>query len=394
MALRLCAFVLSRRGRAALLGVVALSAAVAVWTAAGAAPARTVIVPATGDPTLGGWTNSGINLAAGQTFRIEASGRASFDPRPEYQLTDPSGAGHDRRTGAAVVPRYDAGVIRTAPIGVLIGAVLANGVASKPFVLGAASVKTAPMSGALLLAYNDNPGQYSNNSGSYTVKIQLTSTYVALGDSYSSGEGVDPYFRDGYDQATGTQPGDVDNRCHRSTRAYAEYVNPPGFNRPLYELASGGGDPGTGKRVNKYGSDQNVRQAGLLAWVFWACSGAKTKHVLPKSLGGRPQSDSRFREHYAQLDNPTVNSSADLVTITIGGNDVGFRDVLTTCATSRRSCNNPAFRAALEAKIDALKPALTKASRLFAKRRPTPESSSSAIPTYSRDRLRSSHASS
>jgi peptidoglycan hydrolase-like protein with peptidoglycan-binding domain len=51
--------------------------------------------------------------------------------------------------------------------------------------------------------------------------------YVALGDSYSSGEGLDP-FLPGTDTLTDT--------CHRSTQAYSQYV----FPKPsLFEACSG-----------------------------------------------------------------------------------------------------------------------------------------------------------
>src|SRR3954464_3628364 len=65
-------------------------------------------------------------------------------------------------------------------------------------------------------------------------------TYVALGDSFSSGEGVYPYLRDTMDAAG--QP--IGNRCDRSTRAYATYVSPRGVDATVYALASGGGSAG------------------------------------------------------------------------------------------------------------------------------------------------------
>lgn len=161
--------------------------------------------------------------------------------------------------------------------------------------------------------------------------------YVALGDSYSSGEGVVPFFRDGYDPNTGSQPGNIDNRCHRSTRVYAEAVKPADYYKPLYVLASGGGKPGSGKRVNKYGSDQNVRFGNSVHWALLACSEATSLNVLSAhpadgSDPGIPQNvGAGFSEPYTQIDNPALNSDTDLVTLTIGGNDLHFVDVLTFC---------------------------------------------------------------
>jgi len=157
-------------------------------------------------------------------------------------------------------------------------------------------------------------------------------TYVALGDSFSSGEGVAPYL------------GASTTRCDRSTRAYAAWVRPRGFGSTVYALASGGGNAGVD---NRYGSDANVRSAGPFTWSFWACSGARTRQVLDGAMG---------------LEN------ADLVTLTIGGNDAGYVDVLVQCGLSR--CNTAAFRAQRAAKIDALKPSLEAAYRAIATEAP------------------------
>ncbi|MFJ7962479.1 SGNH/GDSL hydrolase family protein [Streptomyces sp. NPDC096324] len=54
------------------------------------------------------------------------------------------------------------------------------------------------------------------------------------------------------------------------------------------------------------------------SFAFNACSGATTDDVLAKQLG-------------------SLNSSTSLVTITIGGNDAGFADVMRTCVLSIRS---------------------------------------------------------
>ena len=172
------------------------------------------------------------------------------------------------------------------------------------------------------------------------------------------GEGIDPYFRDGYNES-GIQTGTVDNRCHRSTRAYAESVQPPTYQSPLYELASGDGQPGTGKRINKYGSDANVRRAHHVVWAFLACSGATTLNVLPKAEGGFRQSwKAGYRDLVPQLDHPIIDAGTDIVTITIGGNDVGFSDILKYCSVS--ACNKPGYVNSLNEQIDQLQPRLVK----------------------------------
>ena len=157
-------------------------------------------------------------------------------------------------------------------------------------------------------------------------------TYVALGDSFSSGEGVSPYL------------GAATTRCDRSTRAYATWVRPRGFTASVYALASGGGTPGPG---NRYGSDANVRTSGVFTWSFWACSGAKARQTLAGA---------------------TALENADLVTLTIGGNDAGYVDVLVQCALSR--CDTAAFRVQRAAAIDALKPTLVSTYRAIAEQAP------------------------
>lgn len=99
---------------------------------------------------------------------------------------------------------------------------------------------------------------------------------VAMGDSYSSGEGL---FE--YDIAS--------EGCHRSPKAYAYYV---------------------------------AKRQKLGVPVFVACSGAQTRDFYdanPNHIGEAPQLSSLTKE-------------TKIVTLTIGGNDAGFGRVLTECA--------------------------------------------------------------
>jgi lysophospholipase L1-like esterase len=110
--------------------------------------------------------------------------------------------------------------------------------------------------------------------------------YAALGDSFSSGEGVRPYLH-------GT---DVRNdRCHRSAHAYS--------------------------RLFRFGA----RKPRL---TFVACSGATTVNLwqAPPQYPG---------EHVVQVAAPGMSTATDLVTVTIGGNDVDFSSVLKACAKRR-----------------------------------------------------------
>ncbi|MFC7329633.1 SGNH/GDSL hydrolase family protein [Marinactinospora rubrisoli] len=100
--------------------------------------------------------------------------------------------------------------------------------------------------------------------------------YYALGDSYSSGDGADDYL-------SGTA---VDGGCWRSANAYPHLI------------ADG------------------LDLAGELGFV--ACSGQRG-HAMLEALGGAD----------SQLDR--VSRHTSLVTIGIGGNDLGFTSVLKAC---------------------------------------------------------------
>jgi hypothetical protein len=113
----------------------------------------------------------------------------------------------------------------------------------------------------------------------------LANGYVALGDSYSSGEGNGPFL-------TGTDVKGV-NTCHRSSDAYPELL---------------------------------AQDLGNVNLSFVACSGATTGNVWNSS--DPAESTSRDPEPL-QID--SLSPATRLVTITIGGNDVHFADVIKEC---------------------------------------------------------------
>jgi len=116
--------------------------------------------------------------------------------------------------------------------------------------------------------------------------------YVALGDSYSSGKGVEPY------QEANGEP----DPCFRSQRAYPELLS--------QELDS---------------SDVE----------FWACSGLWVWQLSTRTVSAdRPPFDDPATvppgtSHQSYLDR--LDGQVSLVTITIGGHDVGFGDVMFDC---------------------------------------------------------------
>lgn len=127
-------------------------------------------------------------------------------------------------------------------------------------------------------------------SASRSFSAQSATRVVALGDSYSAGEGIVPYAN---------VPG-AGQGCHQSLSGY-----PTRFGRAGFEIP---GLLGNTPRLD-----------------YAACSGARIKHVI-----ATPQ-DARGEWHSVQLE--SVDASADLVTMTIGGNDIGFGEILRHCAT-------------------------------------------------------------
>jgi GDSL-like Lipase/Acylhydrolase family/WD40-like Beta Propeller Repeat len=132
--------------------------------------------------------------------------------------------------------------------------------------------------------------------------------YVALGDSYSSGEGLSPYL------AGSTFP--ALNQCHRSSRAYGPQL-------ATYRGLAGG------------------------EFTFAACSGAVTDDFFtpnPSNLGEPAQVD--------QLGDGTTQ-----LTLTVGGNDAGFPEVLGDCVVGYGSSGSlgcsSRWDTATRARIDA-----------------------------------------
>ena len=122
--------------------------------------------------------------------------------------------------------------------------------------------------------------------------------YVALGDSYSAGEGIKPFFDT--------------SRCHRSIKAYSSQVQVPFTGQTFYGS----------KAPYSYGT--------------LTCSGDTTSDVLKHQLGNKPVLPN---SHYASL-----GATTGLVTITVGGNDAKFADVLGFCGWRHTACQDDEFQ--------------------------------------------------
>lgn len=130
---------------------------------------------------------------------------------------------------------------------------------------------------------------------------------VSMGDSYSSGEGVEPFYGQG--KAIKEKAVDEDWLAHRSVHSWPGMLSLPG-------------DEGT--MADNKGT----------FWFFVAGSGAKTENF--HNTQHREVERVFYKSSYdlpAQLDifDELEPGSVDYVTMTIGGNDVGFADIIETC---------------------------------------------------------------
>lgn len=139
---------------------------------------------------------------------------------------------------------------------------------------------------------------------------------VSLGDSYSSGEGITPFY--GQDDPVPVKVKNQDWLAHRSQNSW----------------------PGMLTLENDDGETVKMSEHRDTNWYFAATSGAETKHLESEfkkfyykdweyTLGaGIPFVG--FKKIDAQLDifNNIEHGTVDYVTITIGGNDAGFAKII------------------------------------------------------------------
>ena len=151
---------------------------------------------------------------------------------------------------------------------------------------------------------------------------------VSFGDSYASGEGIEPFY--GQDKPLSQRVYDQDWLAHRSSLSWPALIRVPGYS----------------------GTMSNYRRTGPstagVQWYFAAASGAVTSDVY---LGTQNKKANKTEwvtkwfiptpvKYTSSVDLPKqisvfnqVRGSVDYVTMSIGGNDVGFVNIITECAT-------------------------------------------------------------
>ncbi len=156
------------------------------------------------------------------------------------------------------------------------------------------------------------------------------SIIASLGDSYASGEGASASGGVDYFRETDVDGGDKEWRaaCHRSTKAWSRMMVLPDSTAPVGQRADNL-DPALDHRLI-------------------ACATARTSAVLsgasdapPNAFGGKGETD--YHE-VAQLDSGWVDKDTTLVTLSIGGNDARFVDILKLCVLSNEiDCQHQAL---------------------------------------------------
>lgn len=165
-----------------------------------------------------------------------------------------------------------------------------------------------------------SPCAYAKNSNDEPI-------IVSLGDSYSSGEGIPPFYgqktTEGKEKSVFDKVEDEDWLAHRSTLSWAGQLKVAGLEKELSYYS---------------GSDKN--------WFFVASSGAKTYHLkhkqtkkyhkniftgttIPYKHIGEKKLEPQLNV-FEELKNKS--KQADYVTITIGGNDAGFANIVKEAA--------------------------------------------------------------
>lgn len=128
---------------------------------------------------------------------------------------------------------------------------------------------------------------------------------ISLGDSYSSGEGVEPFYDQDNDRTNS-----ADWLAHRSTKSWPSLLHISELNENLGEY-----------------KDEN--------WYFVAASGATTKNLEDKQKKSYNKDGNKGTfelDPQIKIFDDIGENSVDYVTMTFGGNDVGFTDIIQTAA--------------------------------------------------------------
>ncbi|WP_170067919.1 GDSL-type esterase/lipase family protein [Lentzea guizhouensis] len=142
---------------------------------------------------------------------------------------------------------------------------------------------------------------------------------AALGDSFSSGEGAGGYYRE-TDINHGTPQW---NACRRSKDAWSRKFTMPGTNGYI------------GDAADKFPADVELGFVACSGAFTWQIDGGPTGNSYPRSWDTPNEyetANGQFRE-IRQIESGVLTEHTTLVTLSIGGNDAGFTDVLVNCVS-------------------------------------------------------------
>jgi hypothetical protein len=167
--------------------------------------------------------------------------------------------------------------------------------------------------------------------------------YVAMGDSYSAGEGNTPFEPNTAYSKSASVGTTSSNSCHRSiSGAYPRLVRLPGQSNPI-------------------AFDASKDLQGGTVFDFVACSGAETPNVSLDAVTVKDNApDSKYNKagntDWGSPDNGNqggenpqdtqgnLTPQTTLVTISIGGNDARFADILTGCILTKTPCDSQDYK--------------------------------------------------
>lgn len=154
------------------------------------------------------------------------------------------------------------------------------------------------------------PNEASRNRAENT-----TPKYLALGDSFSSGEGAFNY-REGTDMP--------DNRCHQSLLAFSEIVSLEANISDHHSVAC------SGAKI------QDINYAGDES--YYNNESAQSKGMKSDDLTDFIYDN--FLPGYRQQNEIVERHMPNIITISVSGNDLGFSDKIQTCITRSTTCYN------------------------------------------------------
>lgn len=138
---------------------------------------------------------------------------------------------------------------------------------------------------------------------------------VSLGDSYSSGEGIEPFY--GQDADVSEKVKNPDWLAHRSQKSWSGMLTLPGVDGCMAD-------------------NRNT------SWYFDAASGAVTDNLynsFTKNYAKGKYTGSYDLSPQLDIFNQIGENEVDYVTFTFGGNDVGFNDIIVECVTGSTYLN-------------------------------------------------------